>query len=261
VTPGSHARPAEEGEPQPRKPRRRWDAWRVGTPVAVLLSGGLFAVSADNSQGTDLRPGRYSDLTSLVNSEARQYADLRDRVTALNADIAILTNSVNDRDVQRLQRRIERLESPAGLTQRTGPGVTVTLADAPEEVVGSTDQDLNLLVVHQQDIQAVVNAMWAAGAVAVTIQGQRIVTTTGIKCEGNAVQLQGVPYSQPYEISAVGDPTALLDAIDSDEYLQLYRQQADQPDIDIGWELEVEETLVAPAYDGLLDRNYAEPLG
>jgi len=114
--------------------------------------------------------------------------------------------------------------------------------------------------VHQQDIQAVVNTMWQAGATAVTVQGQRVVTTTGIKCEGNAVQLQGVPYSQPYVISAVGDPGVLVDAIDSDEYLQLYREQAAQPDIAVGWGLEVEDSITAPAYDGLLDLNYAEPL-
>jgi len=260
VTPGSHASPAEPATPTPRKPRRRWDAWRIGTPVAVLLSGALFAVSADNSEGTDLRPGRYTDLASLVSSEAREYDGLRQRVTELNADIALLTNSVNDRDVQRFQRRIENLEDPAGLTARSGPGITVTLSDAPEEVVAATDQDLNLLVVHQQDIQAVVNAMWRAGATAVTVQGQRVVTTTGIKCEGNAVQLQGVPYSQPYKISAVGDPVELVDAINDDDYLKLYREQAVQPDIAVGWDLDVEESLTAPAYDGLLDLSYAEPL-
>ena len=54
-----------------------------------------------------------------------------------------------------------------------------------------------------------VNAMWKGGAQAVTIQGQRVVSTTGIQCIGNSVQLQGVPYSQPYVISAVGDPAAL----------------------------------------------------
>jgi uncharacterized protein YlxW (UPF0749 family) len=102
--------------------------------------------------------------------------------------------------------------------------------------------------------------MWRAGASAVTVQGQRVVTTTGIKCEGNAVQLQGVPYSQPYEISAVGNPVELLDAINDDEYLQLYREQAVRPDIAVGWDLEVEESLTAPAYDGLLDLSYAEPL-
>jgi uncharacterized protein YlxW (UPF0749 family) len=74
------------------------------------------------------------------------------------------------------------------------------------------------------------------------------------------VQLQGVPYSQPYEISAVGNPVELVNAINDDEYLKVYREQALQPDIAVGWSLEVEQSLTAPAYDGLLDLSYAEPL-
>ena len=46
--------------------------WRIGTPVAVLLSGALFVVSAQSSQGTDLRPGRYDDLASLVDARGRR---------------------------------------------------------------------------------------------------------------------------------------------------------------------------------------------
>ena len=235
-------------------------SWRVGTPVVVLLCGALFVVSAHNSQGTDLRPGRYTDLASLVSSEARDYGALQQRVKDLNAEVAGLTSSVNDRQVQRYQRHVARLEDPAGLVPRSGPGLTVTLSDAPEDVINNTTRDLNYLVVHQQDIQAVVNAMWGAGATAVTVQGQRVVSTTGIKCEGNAVQLQGVPYSQPYRISAVGDQTALLNAIDSDRYLQVYREQAADPSISVGWDLQLEDSVTAPAYDGLLDLNYAKPL-
>jgi uncharacterized protein YlxW (UPF0749 family) len=138
--------------------------------------------------------------------------------------------------------------------------VTVVLTDAPEDVAQSSQQNPNLLVVHQQDIQAVVNALWRGGATAVTVQGQRIVTTTGIKCIGNSVQLQGVPYSHPYTISGVGDPAALTASIDGDTYLQLYRSDAAQPDIAVGWQESTEERIEAPAYDGLLDLSYATPI-
>jgi len=114
--------------------------------------------------------------------------------------------------------------------------------------------------VHQQDIQAVVNAMWKGGAVAVTIQGQRVVSTTGIRCIGNSVQLQGVPYSQPYRISAVGDVGALTAAIADDPYLQVYRADAADPDINVGWDEDVEDNLTAPAYNGLTDLQYAQAL-
>ncbi|MGH3361042.1 MAG: DUF881 domain-containing protein [Nocardioides sp.] len=247
--------------------RRAWRAgrswltdWRVGTPLVFLACGALFVVSALDSEGTDLRPGRYTDLASLVEAEADEYAGLQDRVRDLNADVARLTAAVNDRSVNRYRDRIEVLEDPAGMTARTGRGVTVTLSDAPEDVINSSGQDLNLLIVHQQDIQAVVNAMWAGGATAVTVQGQRIISTTGIKCEGNAVQLQGVPYAQPYVISAVGAPADILESIEINDYLELYRSQAAIPDISVGWDLEVEDRVIAPAYDGLTGLSYAEPI-
>jgi uncharacterized protein YlxW (UPF0749 family) len=226
----------------------------------VLLCGALFVVSAQNSHGTDLRPGRYTDLASLVGNESRNYDALTERVKNLNNDIKVLTDAVADRQVSRYQRRIERLSDPAGLVPRSGPGVTVTLADAPASVVESSNLNVNYLVVHQQDIQAVVNAMWKAGASAVTIQGQRVVSTTGIKCEGPVVQLQGVPYGQPYRISAVGNPSTLRSAIDDDPYLQIYRQQSANPEIAVGWDLRTESSLTAPAYDGLLNLSYARPL-
>ena len=239
---------------------RRWLSWRIGTPAVVLLCGALFVVSATNSEGTDLRPGRYTDLAALTSQEANKYDVLRQRVGDLRAEVERLSDSVNGKVVQRFNRRIERLEEPAGLTPKTGPGVSVTLSDAPEEVINSTSQDLNLLVVHQQDIQAVVNAMWKGGAEAVTVQGQRVITTTGIKCEGNAVQLHGVPYPQPYVIEAVGEQSQLLQAITDDDYLQLYREQATIPDISVGWDLQLRARVTAPAYQGLTDLSYAEPL-
>ena len=216
-------------------------------------------VSAQSSEGTDLRPGRYDDLAALTDSEADRAADLQERVAELTQEVRDLTDQVDDDDVRRYQDQVEALEGPAGLTQRTGPGVVVTLSDAPDEVVDAATGDKNLLVVHQQDIQAVVNAMWEGGARAVVLQGQRMVSTTGIKCEGNSVVIQGVPYPQPYVIEAVGDVGELTSAIAGDDYLQIYREQADDPAIDVGWELDIADELTAPAYDGLLDLSYATP--
>jgi uncharacterized protein YlxW (UPF0749 family) len=234
--------------------------WRFGTPLVVLLCGTLFVVSAQSSEGTDLRPGRLDDLAGLADSEKERYAELEARVAELTEEVAALSEQVDDDTVKRLQAEVDELKDPAGLTPRSGPGVTVTLSDAPEEVVESSTRDLNLLVVHQQDIQAVVNAMWKGGATAVTIQGQRVVSTTGIKCEGNSVMLQGVPYPQPYVIEAVGDPGELTTSIAEDDYLQVYRDQSEIPDIAVGWDLEIADELTAPAYDGLLDLSYARPL-
>jgi uncharacterized protein YlxW (UPF0749 family) len=228
--------------------------------AVALLSGGLFVVSAQSSEGTDLRPGRYDDLATLTNSEANRAAGLQGKVADLTEQVRDLTDQVQDDDVQRYQHQVDALEDPAGLTERKGPGIVVTLSDAPADVIDAATGDKNLLVVHQQDIEAVVNAMWHGGARAVVLQGQRVVSTTGIKCEGNSVVIQGVPYPQPYVIEAVGDAGALTSAIADDDYLQIYREQADDPNIDVGWDLDMKDELTAPAYDGLLDLSYATPI-
>jgi len=225
-----------------------------------LAAGAMFVVSALNSEGSDLRPDRSSDLSSVVSDERRDAEALQTRVAQLHADVQRLTSELNDPVVDQAIAKVDELKGPAGLDPVTGPGLTVTLADSPKAVAQTSSQPPRYLVVHQQDIQAVVNAMWKGGARAVVLQGQRVVSTTGIKCEGNSVVIQGVPYPQPYVIEAVGDVGELTSALAADDYLQVYREQADDPAIDVGWDLDIEDELTAPAYDGLLDLSYATPV-
>jgi uncharacterized protein YlxW (UPF0749 family) len=222
-----------------------------------MIGAVLLIVSENSSGGTDLRPGRYSDLASLVSNESRRVKEQQARVAELTEEVERLTADVRDRRSRQVRRQAEAVSDDAGLTPVTGPGITVVLSDAPREEINSTTIDLNRFVVHQQDIQSVVNAFWSGGAQAVAVQGQRIISTTGIKCEGNSVTLHGVPYPQPYVISAIGDQVSLLAALEADETLRAYRADAADPEIGVGWELSIQSALTAPAYDGLLDLGYA----
>jgi uncharacterized protein YlxW (UPF0749 family) len=262
--------PDPGAEPTPPARSRSTTAWRLGTPLVVTVVGALFVVSATNSQGTDLRPGRYTDLASLTEAESRSYEHLQGEATHLGTEVDRLTRDVDDERVRRAGRKAAALRSSAGLEAVSGPGVRIVLSDAPEDVLEAAladadgddpaaDVNLQPLVVHQQDIQAVVNALWVGGARAVTVQGQRIVTTTGIKCTGSAVQLQGVPYPQPYTIEAVGDPADLVAAIDGDAWTSGFRADAARPEVGVGWELGEQDRVEAPAYDGLLDIELARP--
>ena len=243
---------------------RTRSGWRIGTPVVVLLSGALFAVSAANSDGTDLRPGRYTDLATLVQSESDSYEQLQDRAGSLKVEVDDLSGAVDDRQVRRKRQQATQLRGAANVDAVSGAGVSVVLADAPidklEEAVDDPQLSLERFLVHQQDIQAVVNALWAGGATAVTIQGQRIVSTTGIRCTGSAVQLQGVPYPQPYTIQAVGNPDTLVTSLDADLDVAAFRADALLPEIGLGFSMDPEAQVEAPAYQGLLDISYAQPV-
>lgn len=227
--------------------------------AAFGAAGFLFATSALSSHGVDLRASSVSDLDTLLRHDRTHVDALQATVADLNAEVSRLGRQVDDRQVRRLQRRVARLKVPAGFTAVTGPGVRVTLDDAPKDEINNAVESgtvtADTLVVHQQDIQAVVNALWAGGAEAVTVQGQRVITTTGIKCVGNTVVLHGVPYSPPYRIAAVGDPNALVAALDDSEYIAAYRTVADR--YHLGWDLRTLADLTAPPYQGAPDLRYA----
>jgi uncharacterized protein YlxW (UPF0749 family) len=190
---------------------------------------------------------------------------VRQHLQDLEAQVDDLTADVRSLRVDRAQGRIEELRDPAGLEPRSGPGVSITMSDSPiedpdEELLDQLGIKLRQLVVHQQDLQAVVNALWRGGATAVTIAGQRVITTTGIECKGPTVQLHGVPHPQPYVIEAVGDPDDLVAAIEADPLVAGYRTDSENPYVDIGWDMTVEDHVEAPAYEGILNFDYARPI-
>jgi uncharacterized protein YlxW (UPF0749 family) len=239
--------------------RNRGLAWRVLGPAVFVAAGALFVTSAVSSDGTQLRAGRYGDLSTVVTQATKEVDDLRARRNELSQEIDDLSKSLRDNRVAKAQDDAAALEVPAGLAAMSGPGLTVTLDDAPSETIAGSDLDPNLLVVHQQDIQAVVNAMWAGGAEGMTIQGQRVISTTGIKCVGNTVVLHGIPYSPPYVISAVGDPASMLTAINESPYIDIYLQYVEQ--YQLGWDVLPHAEVKLPAYDGPLELDYARPAG
>ncbi len=238
-----------------RASQRTWSA-RLATAAVLVVTGLLVVVSATHARGIDLRPGRNTDLVSLVQSESHRNTQLTAEVTRLRAEVDRLAAAEGSTDSSLAGKLAEQSEL-VGLTPVVGPSVTVTLTDAPESVAGDgVDQDL--LVVHQQDIQSVANELWRGGAEAMTIQGQRVIATTGIKCVGNTVVLHGVPYAPPYRISAIGDPAKLQAALESSEYIRIYRQYVDA--FHLGYEVTTSARSTFPGYQGSIDLRYASAL-
>jgi uncharacterized protein YlxW (UPF0749 family) len=229
--------------------------WGLLTPLAFTGAGVLLVTSAVNADGIDLRPTNYSDLADLAQQETGRVQRLQDDVAELNAEIESLSEGLDDTKVDELQEQIEALSMPAGLVPLEGPGLTVTLDDAPREMREAAGDDASNAIVHQQDIQAVANAMWAGGAEAMTIQGQRVVSTTGIKCVGNTVLLHGVTYSPPYVVSAIGDVDAMRSRLDSSPYLGSYLEAVEA--YQLGWKVEEQERIEAPAFTGSTEMRYA----
>ena len=83
----------------------------------------------------------------------------------------------------------------------------------PSEQPGADPDDY---VIHQQDVQSVVNALWQGGAEAMMLQDQRVISTSAVRCVGNTLILQGRVYSPPYTIAAIGDVERMRGSLDRD---------------------------------------------
>lgn len=252
-----------KGAPPPRWGRRdsgRSLAWRLSVPVALACAGLLATTSMFNARGTDLRAGRNTDLVGIVSEQRDRVEELDRQSRVVQQQVDELAEQVDGAEIDQVQRALDRLSIPAGMRGLVGPGLVVTLDDAPREQQLTGDIDPNLLIVHQQDLQAVVNALWAGGAEGLSLQGQRIISTTGIKCVGNTVVLQGVPYAPPYRLVAVGDPGAMYDALLSSPQVQNYRDYV-APPYNLGWSLRSARRLTVPPYTSPVTMQFATPAG
>ena len=230
---------------------------RTATTVLCLLAGLMVVIGGLSARGTDLRPSRNTDLVSLVQSQSRHNADLTHQVTGLRAEVDRLTAEETGIDPER-SAELDRQAGIAGIGEVRGPAVSVTLDDAPESVAAE-GVDADLLVVHQQDIQAIVNLLWQSGAEAMTIQGQRVISTTGIKCVGNTVVLHGIPYAPPYVIKAIGDRERLQNGLATSEFVTVFQRYVDA--FGMVYQTGFEADAAFPGYRGSMELRYARSLG
>ncbi len=228
--------------------------------VAFVVAGVLFVTSALASGGLDLRGSSVTDLDTVVRQQRDRTDARQEQLAALTREVDKLGKTVDDAQVSAVQRQVDELKGPAGFEKVHGPAVTVVLTDAPKDeidrAVEQGDVTADQLIVHQQDIQAVVNALWSGGAEAMTLQKQRVISTTGIKCVGNTVVLHGVPYAPPYEITAIGDVGQLLLSLEDNEYIAGYKTYVVAHNL--GYQVSTDEDVTMPAYDGSSDLRYAE---
>ncbi|GAA4901435.1 DUF881 domain-containing protein [Tessaracoccus lubricantis] len=233
--------------------RTRTARGRTASVLVCVMAGLMMTVAAIAARGTDLRSDRTADMRDLIISQSRRNEELRAQADELQAEVSALTQQQNAGD---FATDLVFAERDASMTPVTGPGIRITLTDAPADVKPPGVAD-DALVVHQQDIQAMVNALWAGGAEAMSIQGQRVIATTGIKCVGNTVVLHGIPYAPPYVIEAIGDRALMQRALDESPAVTIYRQYVEA--YRLGFTVEGVGTLDLPAFSGSTGVRQARP--
>lgn len=162
-----------------------------------------------------------------------------------------ITSTENNEELENLENSITEGNKLLGLTEVTGTGIIITLKDNTSwtNYLG----DSNNLLVHYYDLTEMVNELKNAGAEAISVNEQRIVTTTAIECDGNVIKINGVKVGAPFEIKAIGFPEQLSGAITrTGSYANIL-----QEDYGIGVSLAKPEKITIPKYAGAIKFNYA----
>lgn len=222
--------------------------------LVLALAGLLFTANARLARGQEGRhPQNLGELAAVesdrVESLSGEVDDLRAQVEKLTADqsVAVDTGAPD---------QAERNDLAAGRTAVSGPGVTVRLTDAPADGPRPDWSGPDDLVVHQQDLQAVINALWAGGAEAMALQDQRVTATTAFRCVGNVLSLGGRLYSPPYEVRAIGDPKALRASLLDSPVIQTYLDYVDE--VGLGWSVTSADPLALPGTEGSTQLEFAD---
>ncbi|AZP19027.1 DUF881 domain-containing protein [Streptomyces aquilus] len=241
---------------------RRFRPVRLLTVAVFALAGLIFFTSFNTAKGTNIRTdASLLKLSDLILERSHKNGQLDESNGALRDDVEALAER-DDGSTKAEDEKLAGLEKKAGTQQLKGEAISVTLNDAPPDATaklpGYPEPQPDYLVIHQQDLQAVVNALWQGGAQGIKVMDQRLISTSAVRCVGNTLILQGRVYSPPYKITAVGDPDRLKQSLAASKAIQNYMVYVNV--YGLGWKVEDDGAVTLPGYSGTVDLQYAKPV-
>ena len=225
--------------------------------VVLALLGFLVvvAVSSARAERRNAEPRR-SRLVKVIQDRRSSVEDLDAEVRALRARVDRAEKRVSREDASDRERaqHLDDLAAVAGTTALAGPGLTVKLSDSIRQPANA--QEAGAFRVHDVDIQLVANALFAAGAEAVSVNGNRLVATSPIRAAGATIVVNFRPLNTPYELRAIG---ARAEDFQNSEIARRFGRWQDL--FGLGFRVQRESRVVVPAFTGRVDIGVATPGG
>ena len=165
--------------------------------------------------------------------------------------------SQGNKETELLNANLQDTNVMAGLTEVVGPGILVTLRDRPRAKIDAPslhNMDPEAEIIHDYDVLRTVNELWNAGAEAIAINGNRVVSRTSIRCVGTVIHVNDQPVAPPITIEAIGDPKTLLGAMNMRGNALEELRQVD----DAMASVEPAKLMKLPAYSGPQTRRWAK---
>ncbi|MCK9479389.1 MAG: DUF881 domain-containing protein [Firmicutes bacterium] len=179
--------------------------------MAFAITLQIRSVSYNRANNADT--ARAADLQQQLRVERERTTNLYEQILELSSDLEEFKGeAAKSSDYSKvLAKQLERAEVLAGLTTVEGPGVIVTLRDSSGPNTGNIDP--SLYIVHDTDILWLINELRDAGAEAISLNGERLISTSEIRCAGSTVSVNNNRHADPYEIIAIGDSANMENAL------------------------------------------------
>ncbi len=225
-------------------------------PLFIIL-GFFIAFQLKNVEGdySFVTLNTIADLKNMVRREQEEVSNIKELIVSNKNKLIEYEKAIQEggsiKDV--LEKENQLLKTIGGFTDLEGPGVIIKLSDSERELYEW--EDPNNLVIHDLDVLRVVNALKIAGAEALSINGQRIMSTSEIKCAGATITINNYTYGQPFIIKAIGNPDTLGAAVKSpDSYVTLLKDV-----YNLGVEVEVYDHVRISKYHNNIMWKYLKP--
>jgi uncharacterized protein YlxW (UPF0749 family) len=230
---------------------------RPNVAIAALVGGFMIVLEIRNAPpNAPLTRGPAQDrLADLIRDEQRRSDRLRQQAEQLRARVRAIQQAGAGRQatLARASSALDTVRVQAGIVAVRGPALLVSLSDSTER--DSPSGNLNDLVIHSQDVQAVANGLWSAGADAVSVDGERVVPTSALLCVGNVLLINGTVHSPPYKFIAIGNPDELRRRFQNDILVARLRTDADR--FKLGFAVTSTDDATVPAYTGSTELKFA----
>lgn len=182
--------------------------------LVALVTWQIKGVKMTNEVETQLSK-RVDVLQQEYKTELEKNEDLLEQISVLQNDIARYRNQITEEDgaTKLLQEDLKRAETMAGMSDVAGNGIVVTLSDGQNAQLPEGIVDDGYGIVHDTVILSLLNEVRAAGAEAISVNGERVLATTEIRCAGPTISINNVKKAAPFEIKVIGDPETLENAL------------------------------------------------
>jgi len=216
--------------------------------IVCIISGFFLAFQLKiqtNNTNFDAVSQKSANLINVIQALEKEIEKQEDQIESMRNQLNKIQNQNNRGKLQDLQQELLRAKIDAGLTSVIGKGIVITLDDNKEGLNAAPNDDPNKYIIHYEHILNMVNELKIGGAEAIAVNGQRLVTTSEIRCVGNLILVNMTRIAPPFVISAIGSPKLMLESISLGQ-LELLKS-AHYP-----ISVEEKEELIIPAYKGEL---------